>query len=144
MTLYKRQTYSRYPSTYLSLFIILVIFSFSLQSGYDSSLQSGWIVNLVFNLFTFLHFPTQGYPLALIIRKVAHFSEYFVLGLTLPQTTKELNFPSLKYLIFIVPLLDESIQYFTPGRVMSMIDMGIDSLGLIVGYSIVKRVHKKT
>ena len=102
------------------------------------------IVVCVFNLFTFLHLPTQGYPLALIIRKVAHFSEYFVLGLTLPQTTKELNFPSLKYLVFIIPLLDESIQYFTPGRVMSIIDMGIDSLGLIVGYHLASRIYKKT
>ncbi len=128
-----RQLFKRYKHTLLTLLVMTIIFAFSLQSGDDSSNQSGWIVQIVITLFTFLHIPTTGYPLAFMVRKVAHFSEYFVLGLTMPFTIKERQLPSLKYLVFIIPILDESIQYFTPGRVMSPIDMGIDSLGLLSG-----------
>ena len=123
----------RYKHSLLTLLVIFIIFAFSFQSGDDSTNQSGWVVQIVINIFTFLHLPTTGYPLAFIVRKLAHFSEYFVLGLTIPSTQKELNFSNLKTIIFVIPLIDEGIQFFTPGRVSSPIDMSIDACGLFTG-----------
>ncbi len=129
-----RQPKLKLKYSVLSLIVILIIFGFSLQSGDDSSSQSGWIVQIVINLFTLLNIPTSGYPLALIVRKTAHFSEYFVLGLTVPHTEKELNQAHLHYFLYLIPIMDESIQFFTPGRVMSPIDMFIDACGYTCGY----------
>lgn len=132
------QPWQRYKHRLLTLLVILIIFAFSFQSGDESTNQSGWVVQIVINIFTFLHLPTTGYPLAFIVRKVAHFSEYFVLGLTIPSTQKELNFSNLKTIIFLIPLIDESIQYFIPGRVSSPIDMSIDACGLLTGMLIIQ------
>ncbi len=135
-----RHSKFRFKYTFLTVFVILIIFAFSLQSGDDSSNQSGWIVQIVVNIFTFLNIPTSGYPLSLIVRKTAHFTEYFVLGLTVPKTEKELSVPSLHYFLYLIPIIDESIQYFMPGRVMSPIDMGIDTCGFTCGYFISQKL----
>ena len=129
--------------TLITVFVILIIFTFSLQSGDDSTNQSSWIVQIVISVFTFLNIPTTGYPLALLVRKTAHFSEYFVLGLTVPKTEKELSFPSFHYYLYLIPVIDESIQFFTPGRVMSPLDMGIDALGFTCGYYLSKTYFNK-
>lgn len=113
--------------------ILLIIFSFSLQAGSESDLQSGFVVKMVISLFEFFHLPTSGYPLAFYVRKVAHFTEYFVFGLSLVFSAKELKNPKLLYLGFLIPIIDEGIQAFVPNRVPSMIDMGIDALGLVCG-----------
>lgn len=132
------QPWQRYKHRLLTLLVILIIFAFSFQSGDESTNQSGWVVQIVINIFTFLHIPTTGYPLAFFVRKVAHFSEYFVLGLTIHATKKELGFPKLRTFIFIIPIIDESIQYFIPGRVSSPIDMSIDACGLLTGMLIIQ------
>lgn len=126
-------TLKSYRSTMLSLMILLIIFSFSLQAGSESDLQSGFVVKMVISLFEFFHLPTSGYPLAFYVRKVAHFTEYFVFGLSLVFSAKELKNPKLLYLGFLIPIIDEGIQAFVPNRVPSMIDMGIDALGLVCG-----------
>lgn len=128
--------------SYLTLIVILIIFAFSLQSGDDSTNQSGWIVQIVIHVFTFFHIPTTGYPLSLIVRKTAHFSEYFVLGLTSPKTKEELNIKNFHLLLYLIPIIDESIQYFMPGRVMSPLDMSIDAFGYTCGYFLAKKLFK--
>ena len=126
----------KYTSTLISFALLCVIFGFSLQAGDESSLQSGFFVNIVVYIFNLLSIPTTGYPLAFYVRKFAHFSEYFVFGFTLPQTKKETNFTQLHFFMFMIPIMDECIQLFVPGRVASPVDMLIDGFGLICGYSL--------
>ena len=70
--------------------------------------------------------------------KIIHFSEYFVLGLLLfyvlyesPHTLRKMIY----YIIFIsiIPIVDESIQYFIPTRISSIYDAMADYLGCYSG-----------
>lgn len=117
----------------LTIVWILVIFSFSLQAGDESTTQSGFIVQIVVSIFKLLSIPTEGYNLAFWVRKTAHFTEYFILGFWVYQSYKEKPHKVFLYGAYWVPILDEWIQAFVPGRVSSPIDMGIDALGLSVG-----------
>lgn len=122
------------PLTFLALLWIGVIFAFSMQGGDASSSQSGFVVTLVIQLFKILSLPTEGYNLPFYVRKVAHFTEYFILGILSAVAQKEKTGHPALYLL--IPIIDESIQFFTPGRVMSPIDMAIDMSGYVCGYTV--------
>jgi VanZ family protein len=73
-----------------------------------------------------------------VVRKCAHFIEYFILGILLFMGFKDIN--RLKQTFGISLLLgviyaatDEIHQYFIPGRAMSIKDVFIDSLGVLTG-----------
>lgn len=121
----------------LTLVWIVVIFSFSIQSGSISSLQSGFITHYIFNFLSSINIQIDIKLLSLIIRKLAHFTEFFILGSLIKQSSLDLKRNDILLFIFIVPLLDEFIQSFIPGRAMSLIDMGIDSLGISIGISLI-------
>lgn len=116
---------------------IFVIFSFSIQSGSISSLQSGFITHTISNLLSSVDIHIELKLLSLIIRKLAHFTEFFILGCLVKQSSIDIKRNDIIVYIFIIPLLDEFIQSFIPGRAMSIIDMGIDSLGIGLGIGLV-------
>ena len=72
-----------------------------------------------------------------IIRKLAHVTEYFILGILLFRAFKgslasphSLRWAALSLLILVVAASgDEFHQMFVPGRTPSIIDVGIDSFG---------------
>ena len=79
--------------------------------------------------------------------KFIHFGEYFVLGVLLFYTLYE-NPISRKNLIYsilavsLVPILDESIQYFIPNRISSVYDAFADYLGCYSGCLIYNMSHR--
>lgn len=113
-----------------------VIFSFSLQTGDESSELSGGIVDMIVNFL----FP-NGFAymdlLEFLIRKCAHFTEYFILGVLVLQTLKQTRCPR-KVLVcalfcICVASCDESIQLFTGGRSGQITDVMLDSTGAVCG-----------
>jgi VanZ family protein len=76
-----------------------------------------------------------------VIRKLAHFSEFFILGCLVRKSSFELNRKDILYFIFIIPVIDEFIQYFVPERSMTLMDMGIDSIGILFGIGFIKFVY---
>ena len=83
------------------------------------------------------------------IRKIAHFSQFFCLGffsfLVFPKKPKFIFFFGIA-----VSALDESIQYFIPGRGPQLTDVIIDSTGFFIGvfvsyllFCLIFRRHKK-
>ena len=136
------------PLSFLpALFMIYTIFSFSSQPGPESaslSYQVSKILVLAYNKIM-----AKGYSndilneLILLIypfvRKSAHFSEYFILAVTIA-------FPLYVYKIrgiflfliggifcVFIAFLDEYQQSFISGRVSSFKDVGIDSAGIFCG-----------
>ena len=80
--------------------------------------------------------------LSLPIRKVAHFTEYFILGvissLVFMQLKKEVSLKTNTSLIAFVfgvlyAVTDELHQRFVPGRACAFMDVIIDSLGVMCG-----------
>ena len=119
---------------------MLLIFLMSHQPGEVSSSQS----DLVLKIFSFIGIELNDYfgELAtLIIRKLAHFSEYMILFLLTYNVIRHYINGRKKRVfalifVFIYACTDEIHQYFIPGRNMAFTDVLIDTSGGIFGYII--------
>ena len=113
------------------LFWLFLIFFFSSQGGEDSTELSGGILEWINQILPFslsLH----------AIRKMAHFTEFFILGI-LTFNLLRYYFQIDKKLIikaavfcFIYACSDELHQLFIEGRGPSIVDVGIDFSGSLV------------
>lgn len=142
----KRHKHHKLLFPILSLIWVIVILSFSLQDGTRSSLQSGMITATIQSLLSSIGILIERQFLSFLIRKAAHFTEFFTLGLLLTQSSKDTQIKLFLFLGFLVPLLDESIQSFVPGRAMTVMDMLIDISGILFGigfYTVVAYISKK-
>ena len=127
----------------LLLVILWMIFIFVMSSfdATSSSNQSNFIVDIITSI---INIKDIGL-LSLIIRKLAHFIEYFILGILV------INFITRYDKIIIIAILlciiyatsDEIHQIFVPGRSCQIIDIMIDSLGSIMGIYLYKLITKK-
>ena len=118
------------------------IFFMSHQPGNISSNQS----ELVLKIFRFIGIELNNYfgELAtFIVRKAAHFSEYFILFLfsynVFRYYVKDKKY-SIYLILFVVlyAISDEFHQYFIPGRGPAFRDVLIDTSGGIFAYIIMK------
>lgn len=114
-----------------SLILMIVIFSFSSQTGTESSGLSGQIVQIIYQ-YTHIHIPE------LIIRKGAHMSEYALLCFTFIYGFYKCGY-SLKQMIFfslcatfLYACSDEFHQLFVGGRAGQFTDVCIDTSGGII------------
>lgn len=81
-----------------------------------------------------------------ILRKIAHFLEFCSLGFFLGWFTRMLR--EKKWQCVFYPIIagvtaaavDETIQIFVPGRGPMLRDVGIDSLGVLLGVSLISLI----
>lgn len=114
----------------LALITILTAWLFSAQPPEASRAQSGWLKALILRLVG-VEVPE------LLIRKLAHFSEYFLLGLFSGLAIRQLGWRRRRALVALALALpaagiDEAIQVFS-ARGPSFIDVGIDLTGDAAG-----------
>ena len=140
---------------------VAVIWGHSLMSGQQSSLESGLVVSMVrkvaYGLYSsenplFMRI-VQDHPsimeiladsgrLSFYVRKAAHFSEYFVLGLLAFNAVRATFRHPLISLCVVgaiwvaVPNLDELIQRFVPGRAGMSTDVMIDMSGFALAIAL--------
>ena len=117
---------------------VAVIWGHSLVQGPQSSLESGLVVSIVRPLFEALG-VTDVDLMSLVVRKLAHFSEYAVLGVlarglfaSLRRERGTRPWP-MALLVALVPVADECVQLFVPGRSGQPADVLIDLSGLACG-----------
>jgi VanZ family protein len=110
----------------------LVIFVFSLQNGEDSLSLSLVLFNALASVFTQLSDPSIQAFAVTAIRKVAHFTEYFILGALYAKADPDTPLDLLEIGLFI-PFMDEGLQGFVDGRGSSLIDVMIDLAGYCLG-----------
>ena len=130
---------------------VLFIWGNSLLPGSVSGAISQWVRNLLAFLFQSDNTnPDAGHGL---IRKLAHFTEFACLGGLLTWLLSMYRKPMALALLFgfLVASMDETIQYFVPNRGPSVIDVLIDTTGvllgialLFVGYTVRKSQRLKT
>jgi len=130
-------------NTLLVIIWMITIFIMSSFSSTESSDQSGFIVNIIANILN----TNNVDLLSLIIRKTAHFTEYFILGILVHNMIH--NYNKKTYLSIIICIIyaicDEIHQLFVPGRSGQMLDVLIDVLGSLLGIYIlifIKNKHK--
>lgn len=134
--------------TVLSVAVIVFIFSNSLLSADISSQQSGEIVEAVAEILIKMGIPSDMDTLSFIIRKLAHFTEYFVLGGLL--FTSFWLFGAKKPFVFAVAVClavatsDEFVmQRITEGRSPEIRDCLIDLCGASLSSGIIYFIKRK-
>ena len=119
---------------------MILIFIMSSFNSTESSNQSNFIVDIITNLFNI----TNINLLSLIIRKLAHFTEYFILGILIYNLIHSYN--KKIYIAIIICVLyaisDEIHQLFVPGRSCQLLDILIDTMGSIVGIYLLYFIKK--
>lgn len=128
----------------IPLFMLVIWISFiffnSLQPGNISGANSGRIVNQIVKVLDVLNIQIEYNKLSLIVRKGAHIFEFMVLAILF--FTVLINFPILHQLFLSlvfsisIAIIDETIQLFVSGRAGSIVDVGFDSIGVLIGLSI--------
>lgn len=123
----------------VTLLILLVAFIWgnSLLPASMSSALSRWVRSV-------LGFTVQGSESTGegVLRKLAHFSEFALLGVCLSWLFAMLQSRYAKIAALAVACaaltacVDETIQFFSPGRNPSLIDVGIDTAGAAVGVTL--------
>ncbi|HEX2985646.1 MAG TPA: VanZ family protein [Caproiciproducens sp.] len=116
---------------------MLFIFHNSMFSIQQSDRQSGTVLKALNQLFA-----AMGYDVMLTqysVRKLAHFTEYFIFGMIMTIMFRvcsidiKENFFFLLFLFLAIPVTDEYIQTFYPGRNSSALDIIIDFAGCAAG-----------
>ena len=123
----KRRERISYIKGSLVIVFMAVIFYMSHKPAVESNEISGWVIYILklcmIDINSFF-----GNLANFIVRKVAHFSEYFILSMLLYSFFSERNkiLKSSYYAIivsFIYACSDELHQYFIPGRAMLFRDV---------------------
>ena len=119
----------------LTLALCVVIFSLSSQTAYESSIQSGGLIELIQKLFgvEFTDF---------VIRKFAHASEFALLGFISAAAVGVYTLDIKKLYISVIfsvlyAVSDEIHQIFVEGRACQFRDMCIDTAGVILGTAVI-------
>lgn len=137
-----------------------IIFGFSGQNGEESSGVSRKVTQFIVE--NILHSPQESKIQMIeqmegIVRKLAHFSIYTVVGILLMGLLSTYNIEEMKriYISIVIGTVyatsDEIHQFFIPGRAAKFTDVMIDIMGVILGITIVllflkilvKNKHKK-
>ena len=121
-----------------------MIWFFSSQSAEDSTLLSGGIAEWLLERLRPGYTEAQLSGFSALLRKLAHMAEFALLGQALICLFtglfpgRGLGRPALGALAAAVPLaaLDEGHQIFVSGRAPELMDIGIDTLGALLGVAL--------
>ena len=110
-------------------------------------MRSRWLPVVVWAgvIFAFSSIPSLSTHLGLwdlLLRKLAHMTEYAILAVMLRRATGSTTW-SLA-LAFAYAASDEYHQTFVHGRHGSPIDAGIDTVGALIGLAVVRRRNYAT
>lgn len=118
----------------LPICFILIIFWFSSKPANVSDSQSLQIVYIIHAFLARINITSDIHFLNFIVRKCAHFSEYTLLGILVTNANHKAPIhPKFPLLFLLIPVIDELIQYFTPGRSCQLSDMLLDGTGICFG-----------
>lgn len=121
-----------------------MIFFMSSQSGDESAVSSNIAADLIYRLYVLaagngevMNETDFMMRFVSIIRQMAHFVEFMILGILTVMTFKEYSFKKTICAAIIFCILyaisDEVHQLFVPNRYCSIEDMLIDTAGSITG-----------
>lgn len=143
---------NRYILIFLNILCIAFVFYNSLKSGESSSETSSGFLKVFNGFLQDINLPIITEEL---LRSIAHFSEFFLLGIlqfclynNLLITPKK-YFPAVAFSSIFIPFIDETLQYFSVGRAAEVVDMWKDFGGYICGaiitfgiISLIKAIQK--
>ena len=125
----------------ITVAIISFIFLNSALPADTSSQESGFILDIINAVSGFLGLPFDATEH--LVRKLAHFTEFAALGFFLSWTVREFagklrgHVFMILFFLCAVPLADETIQYFSPGRSAEVKDVLLDFSGAVFGFLLI-------
>lgn len=133
--------------------IMIIIFAFSAMPGDESSATSSRFLTPILNLVRDIsHHEVSAVTrenIHWLIRKGAHFSEYAALGIAIMYALMQRFSWKISWVLIselaaaVYAMTDELHQFFTDGRYMSFMDVGIDSAGAITGILLFLLIYNK-
>jgi len=128
---------------YLILVIIwmIIVFSFSNQNGTKSQGSSDIITNKIVEIsddYFALDIKSSEDTISFVVRKLAHLSTYFLGGILIYNFINTFSINKKYIIIFSIVLgvvyacTDELHQLFIDGRSAQMMDVFIDSCGVVL------------
>lgn len=135
----------RFLSRYLPLVAWLAFISFASSDSFNAANTSRIIGPLVLWLFPNTSADTLA-TIHFITRKLAHFTEYAILGFLAARAfrSRERWFLISAVLVVAYALIDEYHQSFVPSRTASVFDSLIDMAGGITALIFLSRKDAKT
>lgn len=136
---------ARLLSRYLPLVAWLCFIFFASTDSFSAGNTSRIIGPLVLWLFPHTTAETLA-TIQIFTRKLAHFTEYAILGFLAARAfrTSPRWFLIAAILIVVYALLDEYHQSFVPSRTASIYDSFIDMAGGLTALLIVRKVRRKS
>lgn len=122
----------------LSALMIMLIWRNSIATGGESGSLSADVAHFLLQYVNDAGFSVPFDTFHFYVRKLAHFSEYFMLAVLITFSSwacpliKRKRLQPLPFWI-TVPCIDEAIQHFIPGRYGSFSDVAIDMSGFFCG-----------
>jgi VanZ family protein len=136
---------ARILSRYLPLVVWLVFISYASSDSFNADNTSRIIGPLVLWLFPNTSAETMA-TIHFITRKIAHFTEYAILGLLAARAfwSSKRWFLISAVLIVVYALIDEYHQSFVPSRTASVFDSLIDMAGGLTALIVVSKRNRRS
>ena len=136
----------RFLSRYLPLVVWLGFISFASSNSFSASNTSRIIGPLVLWLFPHTS-PERLAVIHFITRKIAHFTEYAILGFLAARAFRTSPRPAIRQrwflicatLVVVYALMDEYHQSFVPSRTASIFDSLIDMAGGLTALLVIRK-----
>lgn len=126
--------YKKAMAWFFFIFWLILIFYFSSQTGSESSHLSTGVLECVFKNIS----PSHKEIFTSLLRKLAHFSEYFILSFSLIHLFRQYGdirgkeILSVMLFCFLYASSDEIHQLFVPNRGPSFLDVLLDYSGSLL------------
>lgn len=151
MRCYKNNMIKKAIYLILTIISMFIIFNFSSKNSNESNSTSKTLIKKALvvyekifdkkvdtdKLITKLNYP---------VRKLAHFSIYFLLGICVYQLLRCINFPHQNLIALLIcatyASFDEIHQLYVGGRTGQVRDVLIDSLGALISILIMNVIYK--
>jgi VanZ family protein len=145
----------RFVLIILTVLWMLLIFSLSSQTANESSKLSGEFINNGLSFLGFNFIETLASNIAVfdriqfIVRKLAHMFLYTILSILVSLIAVTYDFRQDNKAIFsfavcfLYAISDEIHQLFIGGRSGRIFDVGVDTIGIVIGIMLVFRIWTK-
>lgn len=129
-----------------------LIFFFSSQVSNDSTATTNIVINILYKIYCMFVSPPKDLltfteMVFKPVRKIAHFSEFAILGVLVYINVKDFKNNKTILLSCLISLIyaisDEIHQIFVPGRACTLIDVLIDFSGSLVGILFIHLMLKR-
>lgn len=150
-----KEKYKQIISLILIIIWMIIVFMFSNQNGDESQKTSNTVTKIIVRILTFNQEITEEQELKsienldFVIRKLAHYSIYLLGGILIWGYINTFDIATKKKIIISIIIgvayaaFDELHQYFIANRSANIIDVSIDSIGVITGVALMQIKAKR-